>query len=39
MTTVAATNEVGAFFDMDKTLLSVSSATLWARHALSLIHI
>ena len=32
MTTVAATNEVGAFFDMDKTLLSVSSATLWARH-------
>ena len=32
MTTIAATNDVGAFFDMDKTLLSVSSATLWARH-------
>ncbi len=32
MTTIVATNDVGAFFDMDKTLLSVSSATLWARH-------
>ncbi len=32
MTAAAATSQVGAFFDMDKTLLSVSSTTLWTRH-------
>ena len=32
MTTAVATSQIGAFFDMDKTLLSVSSTTLWTRH-------
>lgn len=32
MTVAEATSPVGAFFDMDKTLLSVSSSLLWTRH-------
>ena len=32
MTSAEATSQVGAFFDMDKTLLSISSTTLWTRH-------